>query len=48
MYSLKKISFDNVIPNEMSLDRDFLRLLILGVGRFIVFAPLYFLIVFHD
>jgi hypothetical protein len=39
MYSLKRCSFDNVIPNEMSHDRDFLGLVTHGVGHFIVFAP---------
>ncbi len=36
---MKKSSFDNVYPYEMSPDCDFLRLVTHGVGCFIVFTP---------
>ncbi len=39
MYSLKRFSFDNVIPNEMSLNHDFLGLVTPIVGCFTIFAP---------
>jgi hypothetical protein len=39
MYSLERFSFDDVISNEMSPNRDFLGLVTHGVDRFIVFAP---------
>jgi hypothetical protein len=39
MYYLKRFSFDNVIPNEMFVDHDFLGLVIFRVGHFTIFAP---------
>ncbi len=39
MYSLKRFSFDNVIPNEMSLNHEFLRLVTPRACCFTVFAP---------